>query len=162
MRVEVRVLGDRTGSLEARTIADPTPVAAAAASAATPTPPPGDPATSPAPAGATVSLRALVEHVVRAEVAAFDDRERQRRFVRLLTPDELADGASAGKVDPGGRSGTRQADPEHAVATALEAYDDGLYLVVVDGEQVQGLDTAVTVGPDTLVRFVRLTALAGG
>jgi hypothetical protein len=161
MRVEVRVLGDRTGSLEARTIADPLPAAAAAGSAAGPHAPP-DATPRAAPPGTTVSLRALVEHVVRAEVAAFDDRERQRRFVRLLTPDELADGASAGKVDPGGRSGTRQADPEHAVATALEAYDDGLYLVVVDGEQVQGLDTAVTVGPDTLVRFVRLTALAGG
>jgi hypothetical protein len=109
-----------------------------------------------------VSLRTLVEHVVRAEVAAFDDRERQRRFVRLLTPDELAAGAAAGKVDLGGRTGTRRADPEQAVATALDAFDDGLYLVVVNGEQVEGLDTTVTVRPDTLVRFVRLTALAGG
>jgi hypothetical protein len=142
MRVEVRVPGDRAGSLEARTIRSP--------------------ATDRSAHSTTLALSALIDHVVRAEVAAFDDRERQRRFVRLLTPDELAAGAAAGKVDPGGRTGTRQADPEQAVATALDAFDDGLYLVVVDGEQVQGLDTAVTVGPDTLVRFVRLTALAGG
>jgi hypothetical protein len=141
MRVEVRVPGDRAGSLEARTIAGP--------------------ATDRSD-HSTLALRVVIEHVVRAEVAAFDDRERQRSFVRLLTPDGLAAGAAAGKVDPGGRTGTRPADPEQAVATALEAFDDGLYLVVVDGEQVQGLDTAVTVGPDTLVRFVRLTALAGG
>ncbi len=144
MRVEVRVLGDRAGSLEARTIADPTP------------------APTHAPPGTTVPLRTLIEHVVRTEVAAFDDRERRRRFVRLLTSDDLAAGAEAGKIDLGGRTGTRPAGPDQAVATALEAFDDGLFLVVVDGEQVTTLDASVSVGPDTLVRFVRLTALAGG
>lgn len=99
---------------------------------------------------------------MRAEVGAFGDRERQRRFVRLLTPGDLAAGAAAGKVDPGGRAGTGIADPDRAVAVALEAFDDGLYLVVVDGEQVTSLDAEVTINLDTLVRFVRLTALAGG
>ena len=138
MRVEVRVLADRARSLEERTIADPVP------------------------SDGTVPLRALIDHVVRAEVAAFDDRKLQRRFVRLLTADEVAAGAAAGKVDPGGRVVGGTASPDRAVDVALEAFEDGLYLVVVDGDQVTSLDTAVSVGPDTLVRFVRLTALAGG
>jgi hypothetical protein len=141
MHVEVRVLGDRDGSLEARAIPDVSPGAATHTS---------------------VPLRALLDHVVRAEVAAFDDRERQRRFVRVLSDEQLAAEAAIGRVTLGGRTRGAPVDTDQAVATALQAFADGLYLVVVDGEQVTSLDDAVPVGPDTLVRFVRLTALAGG
>lgn len=111
---------------------------------------------------APAPLRDLIADVVRDEVRDYNARERRQRLIRVLTPDEIARGAAAGKIDSGGRETTGPAAAEEAVATALEAFADGLYFVFVDGVQVEHLDEPVTVAPDTRVRFVRLVALAGG
>jgi hypothetical protein len=112
--------------------------------------------------GARVPLRVLIAHVVRAEVNAFADRERERRFVRVLSREEIDRGARAGRVDPGGRPAGPSVDPDAAVRVAVEAFEDGLYFVFVDDRQVEELEELVEVGPTTRVRFVRLMALAGG
>jgi len=137
MLVEARVVGQRGSTIEPRRLDD-------------------------VPAGPEVPLRSLIDHIVRAEVSAYDARDRERRLVRVLSFDEIAAGALAGKIDSGGHERSGAADADTAVATALEAFDDGLYLVFVDGQQVEDLDTRVLTGPDTRIRFVRLTALAGG
>ncbi|MBW3653458.1 MAG: hypothetical protein KY433_07670, partial [Actinobacteria bacterium] len=51
---------------------------------------------------------------------------------------------------------------EVAVATAIEAFVDGLFLVLVDGRQETELDAQVFVSADSTVTFVRLVALSGG
>lgn len=48
------------------------------------------------------------------------------------------------------------------MATALEAFEDGLYLVVVDEREQRSLDAQVFLQPDSTVAFVRLVMLAGG
>jgi hypothetical protein len=62
----------------------------------------------------------------------------------------------------GGRDLDQKVDADEAVATALEAFEDGLYLVVVDGQELRNLDAQVFLQPDSRVAFVRLTLLAGG
>jgi hypothetical protein len=111
---------------------------------------------------APVALRSLIAHVVREEVGAFADRDGQRRFVRVLSPDDIREGVTAGKVDPGGRPAAALVDLEQAVRTALQAFEDGLYYVFVDDRQVEDLDAAVAVRSETRIRFLRLVALAGG
>ena len=111
--------------------------------------------------GDHVTLRELIARVVRAEVAAFDQRERARRFVRVLSDAEIADGAARGRVDPGGRPATGPVDVEHAVGAALQGFEDGLYLVILDGAEQRELDREVFVGPDSKLVFLRLTFLAG-
>lgn len=135
MQVEARTVGQRGAVLE------PTPVAM----------PPG-PAT----------LREVVVTAVRDEVANHAARERRRRLVRVLTADEVADGAARGKVDPEAHPAEDPVDADQAVAAALQAFDDGLYFVFVDDRQVEQLDDTIEVTDDTAVRFVRLVALAGG
>ena len=51
---------------------------------------------------------------------------------------------------------------EQALATALEAFEDGLYLVIVDGQELRQLDQQVFLQPESRVTFVRLIMLAGG
>ena len=48
-----------------------------------------------------------------------------------------------------------------AIATALEAFVDGLYLVVIDDVGYTDLDAIVSLKPDSRVTFIRLTFLAG-
>ena len=47
------------------------------------------------------------------------------------------------------------------MATALEAFIDGLYLVVIDGLEYRDLDAIVHLEPESRITFLRLTFLAG-
>ena len=42
------------------------------------------------------------------------------------------------------------------------SFEDGLFLVIVDGQEQRSLDAQVYVQPDSRVAFVRLVMLAGG
>jgi hypothetical protein len=113
-------------------------------------------------AGEPVTLRDLIGHVVRAEVAAFRQRQAERRLLKALTARQIQDGLAAGKVQAGGSDLDQPVDPEQAVATALEAFGDGLFLAVVDETEVTDLDGVVPLTPDSRLTFIRLTMLAGG
>ena len=106
-------------------------------------------------------LRDLITHVVAQEVGAFQERQESRRFFQVLTERQVADGATRGKVDAGGREPQAVTAPQ-AVATALQAFEDGLYFVFVDGKQATDLQETVMVNPDSEIQFLRLVALAGG
>lgn len=109
-----------------------------------------------------VSVRALIEAVVRAEVTAFQARAEENEFVRVLTEASLAEAVERGAVRTGGGRPAPAVDPDQAVATALTAFCDGLYYLLIDEEQVSALDGVVQVGPDTRLLFLRLVPLAGG
>jgi hypothetical protein len=111
--------------------------------------------------GGDLTLRALITAIVRSEVRAFEKREQGRRLLRVLSDQQIADGAARGKVDPGGRPPTGPVHEEAAVGAALQGFEDGLYLVVIDGEEQRELDKQVYVTSQSRVVFLRLTFLAG-
>jgi hypothetical protein len=112
--------------------------------------------------GGALTLRDLIGRVVRHEVEAFKQRQEERKLFRALTARQIEQGAAKGKVDLGGRDLDQKVDVEEAIGTALEAFEDGLYLVVVDGSEQRSLDAQVFLQPDSRLAFVRLTMLAGG
>ena len=110
-----------------------------------------------------LTLRQLIERVVRAEVDAFKQRQNALQFVRVLTDRELTVGRERGKIDPGGADlGAQELDPEHALATAMQGFEDGLYLVILDGTERKDLEEPVYLHSDSRLVFLRLTFLAGG
>jgi hypothetical protein len=110
-----------------------------------------------------ITLRDLIDRVVRAEVQAFRQRQAERRIFHALTARQIAAAAEKGKIDSGGSEVPEQAvDEDEAVAVACQAFEDGIYLVVIDGEDHRQLDREIDVEPDSRVTFVRLTLLAGG
>jgi len=113
-------------------------------------------------AGQPITLRELVGHVVRAEVTAFEQRQAERRLLKALTARQIADGLAGGKVQAGGSDLDQHVDPDQAIATALEAFTDGLFLVVVDEQEVAQLDSVVPLTEGSRLTFIRLTMLAGG
>ena len=108
------------------------------------------------------TLRDLVSAVMRVEIAAFERRREERSFVRVLTERALAEGLEAGAVRSGGIDDAATVDPDAALATALLAFEDGLYQVYVDDEEIESLDQRVSVHDGTKLMFLRLVALAGG
>lgn len=115
--------------------------------------------------GGPLTLRDLITHVVCSEVVAFEKRQESRRLDRVLTPGQIEEGRQCGKIDPAGRDPrhrpSTEVDMEVAVATALEAFGDGLYLVIIDDVEYRDLDAIVRVEPDTRITFLRHAFLAG-
>jgi hypothetical protein len=110
-----------------------------------------------------ITLRRLIEHVVRAEAAAFQKRQRDRLELRVLTLRDIDEGLERGKIDSGASEVSMQeVDVEAAVGAALQAFEDGLFLVVIDEQQHRELDHQVFLQPDSRITFLRLTLLAGG
>lgn len=116
------------------------------------------------PDGGHTTLRRLIDRIVRTEVDAFHRRQEERKLFRALTAKDIAEGAAKGKVAAGLHEGTtpQKVDPDEAVGVALQAFEDGLYLVLVDEEEQKDLDRELFLKPDSRVTFVRLTMLAGG
>ncbi len=114
--------------------------------------------------GGNVTLRKLIDSVVRAEVVAFHSRQEERRLFQALTAKQIEEAAAKGKVAPGlhEEAKPQTVNPDEAVAVATLAFEDGMYLVIVDGEEEKELDRELFLKPDSRVTFVRLTMLAGG
>lgn len=111
--------------------------------------------------GDGLTLRDLICIIVRAELAAYETRREARRLDRVLSPAQIDEGVKQGKVSPEGRN-TPPAPPEDvAIETALVGFEDGLYIVAVDGRELRDLDAQVFVTPDSRVTFIRLVFLAG-
>jgi hypothetical protein len=108
------------------------------------------------------TLRKLITRIVLEEVAAFRERQEERKVIKALTAVQIDKGVAKGKVDSGGRDLKQKVDPDAAVAAALQAFEDGIYVVVLDGEEQRDLDREIHVQPDSRVTFVRLALLSGG
>jgi hypothetical protein len=113
--------------------------------------------------GGGVTLRDLIGQVVRGEVQKFKQRQEDRKLFRALTARQIAEGAEKGKIEMGGSEVPLQpVDEAESVAVACQAFEDGIFLVVIDGEEHRELDREIHVQPDSRIAFVRLTLLAGG
>lgn len=116
--------------------------------------------------GEPMRLRDLLAHVVRQEVQDFRQRQEERRLARVFSPREIKSAAASGKVAMGGarelQAETQELSDEAAIETALQAFEDGLYFVFLDGVQQHDLKAAVWPRPESTLTFIRLVALAGG
>lgn len=110
-----------------------------------------------------VTLRDLITRIVLDQVQAFRQRQDERRLIQFLSAEQIAQGAARGKIAMGGSEiGAQVVDDQAAIANALQAFRDGIYLVFVNGQQIHDLDAALPLQAETRVSFVRLMMLAGG
>jgi hypothetical protein len=110
-------------------------------------------------------LRDLLAYVVRDEVAAFEQRREERRLIRVLSPEQIQEAATTGKIISVAFDEAQTHSPvdaDAAIRVALQAFEDGLYFVFVDDKQLEDLDAPALVRDGSKLTFIRLVALAGG
>lgn len=111
--------------------------------------------------GGGLTLRELITQVVIEQVRLFQERQEENRFLHVLSKKQIEASAQSGKVEMGGRDFHQKVDVEDAAAVALQGFEDGLYLVSIDGNQEKELDAQVYLQSDSRVTFIRLVMLAG-
>lgn len=111
--------------------------------------------------GEGLTLRELITLIVAAEVRAYEQRREERRLDRVFTAARIEGDLQRGRVSPEGRASPPAPPEEEAVAAAILAFEDGLYIVAIDGEEKRELDAQVFLRADSRVTFIRLVFLAG-
>lgn len=114
------------------------------------------------PVTGNLNLRSLLGHIVRHEVETFQNRQAERRLLRALTAKQIDDGLAQGKVQAGGSTLDQKVDVDAAIAAAIEAFQDGLYLIVLDETELKDLDAPLGLTETSRLTFIRLSLLAGG
>jgi hypothetical protein len=112
--------------------------------------------------GDRLKLRDLITSIVAKEVEAFRSRQEARKLDRIMSKAQIESGAARGEISLEARELNQVVDLDTAVATALQAFIDGLYFVFIDGVQQTDLDREVYLKSESRVTFLRLVALAGG
>ncbi len=112
------------------------------------------------------TLKDLLTQVVIEQVQEFNqkiiDNSKEKNLFQYFQEHELEHEATLGKVRFGAIYNDKQANQEKAVETVLLAFFDGLIAVFVDDNQIETLDTTLTLQENSRITFVRLTFLAGG
>ena len=113
--------------------------------------------------GGSTTLRELIARIVHQQVVAFRKRQEGQQLITVLSAEEIRSSAERGRVLTGGLTdiGTQDVDDEMAVGAALQAFEDGMYLVFIDDVEQTDLDAQVYVSDDSTITFIRLTFLAG-
>ena len=103
-----------------------------------------------------VTARDLIRTRVREEVAkANADRSRPRRL--LVAPIDAEETVNGYRLREG-----RTIEWEQQADIAVEAFGRQAFFLFVDGRQVDEVDEELVLGPDSEVRFLKLTPLVGG
>lgn len=107
------------------------------------------------------TLRELLGLLVRQELDAYERRLIVTNLLQILTPADLAGGASKGAYGRERRAVSKAPSFDDALARAVEAFEDGLYFVFLTGQQVEELDALIAITEDSVLRLIRLVALSG-
>lgn len=107
-----------------------------------------------------LTVRELIAGLTKLGVKAYNERKDEGQLLPYLTKSEIEEKASAGKVSFGVRGGN-DADEEAAVENALQCFEDGIFRVFADDEEMGTLDAEIPWTEGTVFTFVRLAMLSG-
>lgn len=112
--------------------------------------------------GTSPTLENLIKAIVKQQVEAYNNKSIEENLLPFLSKDEIEQNAESGKVGFGSIYNENKADLAKAQETALQAFEDGMFAVFADDEELQKLDDIVQLDDSTVIMFIRLTFLAGG
>jgi hypothetical protein len=117
----------------------------------------------------TLTVRELITRTVEEQVhdlllnRKLDAEQASRILDRhYLTEAEANSLAARGAIRYPAEKPQRRIDSQAEVRKALHAFQQGAYLVIVDGHQVDGLDEVLRLSATSKITFLRLTPLVGG
>ncbi|WP_270167253.1 hypothetical protein [Paenibacillus sp. SYP-B4298] len=107
------------------------------------------------------TLRELIRYMVASQLTSLEERQGEQELLACLMPEDLDAQAAAGRVSFGALYHQELPDLERALETAMTAYEDGLYKVFVDDEDIRELDAPLALNDGAELVFIRFTMLAG-
>ena len=107
------------------------------------------------------TLREFLKAVVSQQVNEYNNKPREKNLLPFLTQSETDEQLAEGKVGFGSIYNENKANILLAKETALQAFEDGMFAVFADEEELVDLSQRFALSPGTVITFIRLTFLAG-
>lgn len=108
------------------------------------------------------NVRELITQTAAACVNAYNERVRRGDSrTAPITEEQITDMASVGKIAFGINYGGREQDIGKAVENALQSFEDGLYRVFLNENELERLGDDLDLHDGDSLTFIRLTMLTG-
>ena len=107
------------------------------------------------------TLRDLIAWIVQDRVAAFNRKTEEANWTKYLTDIDLERVAETGKVGFDAKYNDRVQDANKAVEAAILAFQDGIFRVFLDDEEIESLEDHLNLCGGNVLTFIRLTMLSG-
>ena len=107
------------------------------------------------------TVKELLTEFVMINVNEFNNGFTENDIVPYLTDEKINDLLDAGKISFGVDYNEQKQDLEKAIENALQSYEDGIYRVFVNDEEMGEIDCEINLKENDELTFVRLTMLAG-
>ena len=107
------------------------------------------------------TLKELIEECVKSEVKHYNEKREEIKLMSFLSPKDIQEQSETGKIGFGDLENRELAQVDEAIANALLAFEDGLYVVFVDDEEIKSFEQSIDLKPDSVIAFIRLTFLTG-
>jgi len=107
------------------------------------------------------TVKELLTEFVTINVNEFNNGFTENDIVPYLTDKKINDLSDAGKISFGVDYNEQKQDLEKAIENTLQSYEDGIYRVFVNDEEMGEIDCEINLKENDELTFVRLTMLAG-
>ena len=107
------------------------------------------------------TLRQLIAMLVTDGVESYNQRLKSE-INGSLTAEEIDDLSRVGKIGFGIPFGSREADLDEAMETAIQGFEDGLFRVFLGEREIESLDEPLDLHEGDTITMIRLVMLTGG
>ena len=107
------------------------------------------------------TVKELLTEFVTINVKEFNEGLTENDVVPYLTDEKINDLSDAGKISFGVDYNGKKQDLEKAIENVLQSYEDGIYRVFVNDEEIGKINDKMDLQENDELTFVRLTMLAG-
>jgi len=102
----------------------------------------------------------LIKYMVRENVKEYNEKPVATPILAYLTKEDMADGASLGKIGFNTRQNKNIQNEDAAVENALLSFEDGIFKLFIN-ESEFGFEEEISLKEDDQVTFIRLVMLTG-
>lgn len=107
------------------------------------------------------TVEQLIENFVTVCVKDFNDRTDNKKIIAYLSKEEISNHAEVGKISFNEDHRGDKQDLDKAIENALQSYEDGLFRIFIDDNEVGKLHDEIEISENSTLTFIRLTMLAG-
>lgn len=108
-----------------------------------------------------LTLKDLITDIVKIEVSSYNSKDDGERLVNFLTESQIEEQKTVGKIGFARVYSDKKVDEEEAIINALECFQDGLFKVFKNDDELCSLDEEINLKENDVLTFIRLAFLAG-
>lgn len=107
------------------------------------------------------TLKDLITEIVINEVNKLNNKGFEEQIFKFLENSEIEDKAYIGKVSFSEKHNENKQDLHKAVDNAIQSFEDGIYRVFINDEEIEKLNDGLNLKEGDNLAFIKLTMLSG-